>query len=46
MPSIIKRWVAEERSNGKQTERGMRGIFIDFDTNKDIYFTCQVHVIL
>jgi transposase InsO family protein len=33
-PCIIKRWVAEERSQGKQTERGMRGIFIGFDTNR------------
>jgi hypothetical protein len=33
-PSIIKRWVADERSNGKQTEHGMRDIFIGFDTNK------------
>jgi hypothetical protein len=33
-PSVIKRWTADERSNGKQTERGMRGIFIGFDDNK------------
>jgi hypothetical protein len=32
-PSVLCRWTAEERSNGKQTERGMRGIFIGFDTN-------------
>jgi hypothetical protein len=36
-PSVIKRWVADERSNGKQTERGMRGIFIGFDDNKKGY---------
>ena len=30
MPSVVKRWVAEERGSGKQTERGMRGIFIGF----------------
>jgi hypothetical protein len=34
---VIKRWVADERSNGKQTERGMRGIFIGFDDNKKGY---------
>ena len=33
-PSVIKSWTADERSNGKQTERGMRGIFIGFDNNK------------
>jgi hypothetical protein len=33
-PCIIKRWLAEKRSPGKQTERGMRGIFIGFDTNR------------
>jgi hypothetical protein len=33
-PSVIKRWVTEERGNGKQTERGMRGIFIGFDSIK------------
>jgi hypothetical protein len=36
-PSIVKRWVADERGNGKQTERGMRGVFIGFDTNKKGY---------
>jgi len=36
-PSVIKRWVADEQSNGKQTERGMRGIFIGFDDNKKGY---------
>jgi len=36
-PSVIKRWVAEERSQGKQTERGMRGIFIGFDSNRKGY---------
>jgi hypothetical protein len=42
-PSIAKRWTADERANGKQTERGMRGIFIGFDTNKRAtYFTCLV----
>jgi hypothetical protein len=30
MPSVVKRWVAEERGSRKQTERGMRGIFIGF----------------
>jgi hypothetical protein len=33
-PSVIKRWVADERSQGKQTERGMRGIFIGFPSNR------------
>jgi hypothetical protein len=46
-PCIIKRWLAEERSQGKQTERGMRGIFIGFDTNrKGFYFICQAAEIL
>jgi hypothetical protein len=31
---VIKRWVTEERGNGKQTEHGMRGIFIGFDSTK------------
>jgi hypothetical protein len=33
-PSIIKRWTADERSQGKQTERGMRDIFIGFSSNQ------------
>jgi len=36
-PSIVKRWTADERANGKQTEWGIRGIFIGFDTNKKGY---------
>jgi hypothetical protein len=36
-PSILQRWTAEERSQGKQTKRGMRGIFIGFDTNRKGY---------
>jgi hypothetical protein len=33
-PGVIQRWSADERSNGKQTERGMRGIFIGFHDNQ------------
>jgi len=36
-PSILRRWTAEERSQGKQTERGLRGIFIGFDINRKGY---------
>jgi hypothetical protein len=34
---IVKHWVAEERGGGKQTEQGMRGIFIGFDVNTKGY---------
>jgi len=36
-PSILRRWTAEEHSQGKQTEWGMRGILIGFDTNRKVY---------
>ena len=31
------RWVTKQSSQGKQTERGIRGIFIGFDANNKCY---------
>jgi hypothetical protein len=33
-PVVVKRWVTEMSSTGKQTERGTRGIFIGFPSNQ------------
>jgi hypothetical protein len=34
---VTHRWVTKQSSQGKQTERGIRGIFIGFDANKKGY---------
>jgi hypothetical protein len=36
-PTIARRWVTLSKSNGKQTERGTRGIFLGFHTNHKGY---------
>jgi hypothetical protein len=36
-PTVICHWIAAEKSGGKQTERGMRGIFIGFTKNQKGY---------
>jgi transposase InsO family protein len=36
-PVIVRRWVTHNKSNGKQTERSTRGIFIGFHTNQKGY---------
>jgi hypothetical protein len=36
-PSVVQRWVSAKNTNGKQTERGVRGIFIGFDHHQKGY---------
>jgi hypothetical protein len=36
-PVIIHKWTSSDNTNGKQTERGIRGIFIGFDTHQKGY---------
>jgi len=33
-PVVIRRWTAADRANGKQTERGIRGIFVGFSSSQ------------
>jgi len=36
-PAIVCHWVTQQSSQGKQTERGIRGIFIGFNANNEGY---------
>jgi hypothetical protein len=36
-PVIVRRWHTTHNSQGKQTERGNRGIFVGFDTTHKGY---------
>jgi uncharacterized protein YdcH (DUF465 family) len=36
-PVVIRKWTSSDKSNGKQTERGIRGIFIGFDMHQKGY---------
>ncbi len=36
-PTVVRRWVTAGQTNGKQTERGICRIFIDFATNQKGY---------
>jgi hypothetical protein len=36
-PVVARKWSTTQSSSGKQTERGVRGIFIGFDTNQKGY---------
>jgi transposase InsO family protein len=36
-PITVRKWTAADKSNGKQTERGFRGIFVGFELNQKGY---------
>jgi hypothetical protein len=36
-PVIVRKWTAADKSNGKQTEQGIRGIFFGFELNQKGY---------
>lgn len=36
-PAVVRHWVVHNKTNGKQTERGIRGIFIGFHMNQKGY---------
>jgi hypothetical protein len=36
-PTVVRRWVTKQSTQGKQTERGVRGIFIGFNVNNKGY---------
>jgi len=36
-PTVVCQWVTQHSSQGKQTERGVRGIFLGFDANNKGY---------
>jgi hypothetical protein len=36
-PVVARKWCTSQTSSGKQTERGIRGIFLGMDTNQKGY---------